>query len=157
MLTLVLGGGSFPFFQLVAPYRAILRYYRCDTSYRAILSQGGWHFPKMVRYPPPLDTGTSVRYPVLLHIARYLCDTPSKQAQMSFAILSLQGLRDLKSIKGSLRGRVVRVVQRFLELCRFLKRFSEVFTERGFRGPPEDPLRGRFPSQRLSVLLPLIV
>ena len=30
--------------------------------------------------------------------------------------------------------------------------FSEVF-----RGPLRDPLRGRFPSQRLSVLLPLIV
>ena len=30
--------------------------------------------------------------------------------------------------------------------------FSEVF-----RGPPRDPLRGRFPSRRLSVLLPLIV
>ena len=26
---------------LVAPYRAILRYYRCDTPYRAILLQGG--------------------------------------------------------------------------------------------------------------------
>ena len=26
---------------LVAPYRAILRYYRCDTPYRAILVQGG--------------------------------------------------------------------------------------------------------------------
>ena len=28
---------------------------------------------------------------------------------------------------------------------------------RGFRGPLRDPLRGRFPSQRLSVLLPLFV
>ena len=39
------------------------------------------------------------------------------------------------------------------------ERFSEVF--RGFlevfRGPLRDPLRGRFPSQRRSVLLPLIV
>ena len=26
---------------LVAPYRAILRYYRCDTPYRAILATGG--------------------------------------------------------------------------------------------------------------------
>ena len=26
---------------LVAPYRAILRYYRCDTTYRAILFKGG--------------------------------------------------------------------------------------------------------------------
>ena len=37
---------------LVAPYRAILRYYRCDTPYRAILFWGGEHSPKMVRYPP---------------------------------------------------------------------------------------------------------
>ena len=38
--------------------------------------------------------------------------------------------------------------QRFLEVFRD---FSEVF-----RGPLRDPLRGRFPSQRLSALLPLI-
>ena len=37
---------------VVAPYRAILRYYRCDTPYSAILFKGGWHSPKMVRYPP---------------------------------------------------------------------------------------------------------
>ena len=37
---------------LVAPYRAILRYYRCDISYRAILFQGGQQLPKVVRYPP---------------------------------------------------------------------------------------------------------
>ena len=37
---------------LVAPYRAILRYYRCDTPYRAIPFKGGKRSPKMVRYPP---------------------------------------------------------------------------------------------------------
>ena len=37
---------------LVAPYRAMLRYYRCDTLYRAMLFQGGLHSPKMVQYPP---------------------------------------------------------------------------------------------------------
>ena len=37
---------------LVAPYRAILRYYRCDTPYRAILFQGIQHSPTMMRYPP---------------------------------------------------------------------------------------------------------
>ena len=37
---------------LVPPHRAILRYYRRDTPYRAILFQGGLHSPKMVRYPP---------------------------------------------------------------------------------------------------------
>ena len=30
----------------MAPYRAILRYYRCDTPYRAIPFQGGQHSPK---------------------------------------------------------------------------------------------------------------
>ena len=38
---------------LVAPYRAILRYYRCDTTYRAILFQGGKQPTNIVRYPPP--------------------------------------------------------------------------------------------------------
>ena len=37
---------------LVVPCRAILRYYRCDTPYRAILFKGGEDSPKMVRYPP---------------------------------------------------------------------------------------------------------
>ena len=39
------------------------------------------------------------------------------------------------------------------------QRFSEVFRDISevFRGPLRDPLRGRFPFQRLSVLLPLIV
>ena len=47
--------------------------------------------------------------------------------------------------------------QRFLK--GFLQRLSEVFRDLSefFRGPLRDPLRGRFPSQRLSVLLPLIV
>ena len=51
---------------LVAPYRAILRYYRCDTPYRATLFKGGWHTPKMVRYPPLLLRFTKA----------HLCDTP---------------------------------------------------------------------------------
>ena len=51
---------------LVAPYRAILRYYRCDTPYRAILFQGGSHSRKMVRYPPL----------VLSFTQAHLCDTP---------------------------------------------------------------------------------
>ena len=46
--------------------------------------------------------------------------------------------------------------QRFLEVCRGFLGFSEIF-QRFFGGPFRDPLRGRFPSQRLSVLLPLIV
>ena len=51
---------------LVAPYCAILRYYRCDTPYRAILFKGGPHFPKMVRYPPLVLGVTQA----------HLCDTP---------------------------------------------------------------------------------
>ena len=51
---------------LVAPYRAILRYYRCNTPYRAILFQGGQRSPKMVRYPPL----------VLSFTHAHLCDTP---------------------------------------------------------------------------------
>ena len=51
---------------------------------------------------PPLGaffyTDISVRYPILQHIARYLCDTPGKQARKSFAILSLKASRDMKSI-----------------------------------------------------------
>ena len=51
---------------------------------------------------PPLgalfDTDISVRYPILQHIARYLCDTPGKQARTSFAILLLKVARDMKSI-----------------------------------------------------------
>ena len=44
-----------------------------------------------------------MRYPVLQHIARQLCDTPQKQAPNSFAILSLQASRD---IQGPLNGGV---------------------------------------------------
>ena len=32
-----------PVVDLVAPYRATLRYYRCNTPYRAILFKGGYH------------------------------------------------------------------------------------------------------------------
>ena len=52
--------------RLVAPYRAILRYYRCDTPYRTIPFQGGLHSPKMVRYPPLVLSLTQA----------HLCDTP---------------------------------------------------------------------------------
>ena len=46
--------------------RAILRYYRCDTPYRAILFQGIQHSPTMVRYPPLVPSFTQA----------HLCDTP---------------------------------------------------------------------------------
>ena len=52
-----------------------------------------------------LFTDISVRHPILQHIARYLCDTPGKQARKHFAILSLKVSRDMKSIAaGPLRS-----------------------------------------------------
>ena len=116
-----------------------------------------------------------MRYPNLQHIARYLCDTPGKQALKSFAILSLKVSRDMKSIAAGplrdrepLRGKSAseRVSDRtseregfrgFQSFSEFF--FSEIFrdSQRFFRGPLRDPLRGRSPPQRLSVLLPLIV
>ena len=88
------------FIFLVAPYRAILRYYRCDTPCRVILSQPSQQSPNRVRYP--LWCLLLHRYisaiPISQHIARYVCDTPGKQARKSFAILSLKVSRDMKSI-----------------------------------------------------------
>ena len=57
-----------------------------------------------------------------------------------------------------LRGfqRFSEVVRVFLDVFRVFLEVFRVFLE-VFRGPLRDPLRGRFPSQRLSVLLPLIV
>ena len=51
---------------------------------------------------------------------------------------------------------VFRGFQSFSEVFGGFQRFSEVF-QRFFRGPLRDPLRSRFPSQRLSVLLPLFL
>ena len=45
-----------------------------------------------------LYTDISVQYPILQHIAGYVCDTPGKQARKSFAILSLKVSRDMRSI-----------------------------------------------------------
>ena len=53
------------------PYRAILRYYRCDTPYRAILFKGGRYSPKMVRYPlVALSFTQALSRPVLRDTAR---------------------------------------------------------------------------------------
>ena len=49
-----------------------------------------------------------------------------------------------------------RCVRSFFCRIYFHQRFSEIF-QRVFKGPLRDPLRGRFPSQRLSALFPLIV
>ena len=81
-----------------------------------------------------------------------------------------------RPLKGSLRGRFFGDFQRFLAVFIVFQSFSEIF--RGFQRssqrpsqrqiflseilseadfPLRDPLRGRFSSQRLSVLVPLIV
>ena len=56
----------------------------------------------MVRCPPPPGYLVLHRHicaiPILLRIARELCDSPLKQGRKSFAILSLQIWRDMKSI-----------------------------------------------------------
>ena len=36
----------------MAPYRAILRYYHCDTPYRVMLFKGGWALPQNGAIPP---------------------------------------------------------------------------------------------------------
>ena len=53
------------------------------------------------------------------------------------------------SLRGPLRGRASEGFRGFSEVFRGFQRF--------FRGPLRDPLRGRFPSQRLSVPLPLFL
>ena len=86
---------------LVAPYRAILRYYRCDTPYRAILSQPSQQSPNRVRYPPlvPSFTQTYQCDTPFCNISRDTCAIPpGKQARKCFAILSLKVSRDMKSI-----------------------------------------------------------
>ena len=88
---------------LVAPYRAILQYYRCDTPYQAILFEGGEHSPNMVRYPPLALSFTQAHQCDIpfCNISRDNCaitPPPQKKKQKSFAILSLHVSRDMKSI-----------------------------------------------------------
>ena len=64
-----IGHGSFAL--LVAPYCAILRYYRCDTPYRAILFKGSQHSPKIVRYPPPCYLVSHRHICAIPHFATY--------------------------------------------------------------------------------------
>ena len=87
---------------LVAPYRTILRYYRCDTSYRAILFGGRLaHSIKMVRYPPLVLSFTQAHLcdTPFCNILRDNCAIPHKNKhERVFAILSLQVSRDMRSI-----------------------------------------------------------
>ena len=63
-----------------------LGYYRCDTPYRAILFQGILHSPTMLRYPPwyLVSHRHLCAIPLLQHIARELCDTPTKTSTKYF-------------------------------------------------------------------------
>ena len=83
---------------LVAPYRPILRYYRCDTPYRAIL------LLREEVSAPPKWCNTPLSF-----TQAHLCDTPFcnvsrdncarcpiEQAQKTSAILSLQVSHDMK-------------------------------------------------------------
>ena len=70
----------------VVAYRAILRYYRCDTPYHAI------HFPG-VKHLDPLRHIYAIPY-----FAKYLAMIVQYpiNASMHFGILSLQASRDMK-------------------------------------------------------------
>ena len=49
----------------MAPYRAILRYYRCDAPYCAILFEGGLHPPKIREVPNGVGAdGVGVKFPI---------------------------------------------------------------------------------------------
>ena len=63
--------------------------------------QGGYHSPKMVRYPPLVLSFTQAHNGAIPHFAAYRAISvryPTKQARTSFAILSLQVSRDMTSI-----------------------------------------------------------
>ena len=85
---------------LVAPYRAIPRYYRCDTPYRAIFFQGGQLSPKWCDTPPWY--WVSHRHICAIpHFATYraiIVRYHINHARNTFAILSLQVSCDMKSI-----------------------------------------------------------
>ena len=67
------------------------------------------------------------------------------------------GGQKVRQQRMSLEAKAKQTFERVLsEVFRGFLEVFRVFLE-VFRGPLKDPLRGRFPSQRLSVLLPLIV
>ena len=79
---------------LVAPYRAILRYYRCECPVSRDTFEGSQHSPKMVRYPPPLVLSFSQAHlcdTPFCYVSRDMCAIPTlKQGRKSVAILSQQ-------------------------------------------------------------------
>ena len=74
-------------FNLVAPYRAILRYYRCDTPYRAILFKGGWRPPAEWCDTPPSYLFSHRHICAISHFATYraiIAQYPTKTSAKEF-------------------------------------------------------------------------
>ena len=91
----------FPPPPLVAPYRAILRYYRCDPLYRAMLFKGAQHSPKIVRYPPLVLNFTQAHLcdTPFCNVSRDNCAIPHKNKhERVLRYYPLQVSRDMKSI-----------------------------------------------------------
>ena len=71
----------------MAPYRAILRYYRCDTPYRAILSNASWHSPQNGVIPPPWHLASHRHIRAIPHFATYraiIVRDPTKTSTKEF-------------------------------------------------------------------------
>ena len=82
----------------MAPYRAILRYYRCDTPYHDIAR---YSFREASAPPKWCETPPWYLAPAIPHFAMYraiIVQYPPKKARKRFAILSLQVSHDVKSI-----------------------------------------------------------
>ena len=116
----------------MAPYRAILRYYRCDTPYRAMLFKGGLHSPKMVRYPPPL-------WYLIFH--RHICAIPHfatyRARIVRYPIETSRAAKRGVSKGGVSRSGLVLPFLSFLGLSRFFQDFPDLLGE----GPGIFPIR----------------
>ena len=110
--------------RLVAPYRAILRYYHRDTPYRAILFKGCKQAHKMVRSPHPLALSLHRHICAIPHFATYraiivryriktstqeFCDTITtsiaRYESIAAGPLSGRGVCETESKKGCSRHR----------------------------------------------------
>ena len=88
------------FQSLVAPYRATLRYCRCDTPISCDTFSGRLALPQNGAITPPLVlsfTQTHACDTPFCKISRDICAMPHEKTRKSLAILSLQVLRDTKS------------------------------------------------------------
>ena len=93
---------SFRSGHLVAPYRAILRYYRCDTPYRAMLFQGGSQSSPKWCDTPPWHLVSNRHISAIPHFATYraiIVRYPTQTSTNGFSIPSLQVSRDVKKYR----------------------------------------------------------